>query len=464
MPKNLHPFFDPKSVVVVGASDKAHKPGNDVVNNIIANEYKGSLFLVNPKGGEIQGIKVHPSILELPEGIDLAIIILPAQSNLQAIRECARKGIKFYVLAAGGFSEVDINGQALQEELKRLIAETGIRVIGPNTSGHTSTPSNFTSSFFPLGKILRGRISYINQTGNFATHTMRYIITGEHFGVARVVGLGNKVDMDESEVLEFLHEDPETDAILMYLESLKRPRKLMEVADKVTKQKPVIMLKGGLTKEGGHAALAHTAALASDDRIVDGALKQVGITRVFKYTHLIWAGKALSMMPLPRGNRVSFLAPSGAMLVVLTDLCRKYLGLDVPDLDQSTQRRLQQISPPYIRMRNPVDIWPAAVTHGIDYGYSEGMEAVLKDRNIDAVVPILMLTENTGVPPLDFIVELAHRYPDKPIYVTFSGDKKYMDEAKAFLEPQGVPTFAMIEEPFETLSILVRCRKAMERE
>ena len=160
---------------------------------------------------------------------------------------------------------------------------------------------------------------------------------------------------------------------------------------------------------------------------------------------------------------MSFLAPSGAMLVVLTDLCRQRWGLEVPELEELTRQRLQEISPPYIRMRNPVDIWPAAMVQGAEYAYREGMEAVLKDTNIDAVVPILMLTDDTGVPPLDFIVEMAKKYAEKPIYVSFSGEKKHMEAAKAFLEPRGVPTFSLIEKPFEVLSILTRSRQAMER-
>jgi acyl-CoA synthetase (NDP forming) len=463
MSKGLSKFFEPQSVAVIGASGTPHKPGNDVIRNILANEYKGKLYLVNPKGGEIHGIKVHRSIQELPKGIDLAIIILPAEGNMLALKNCVDQGIEYFVLAAGGFSEVDEKGKTIQEEITRFIAETGIRVLGPNTSGHTSTPHNFTSSFFPLGKIPKGSISYINQTGNFATHTMRYIITGEHFGIARVIGLGNKLDVEESEVLEYLSEDPHTKAILMYLESIKYPKRFVEVAQKVTRIKPVVLLKGGSTQEGVRAALAHTASLASDDKIVDGALKQAGIVRVFKYSQLFQVAKAISSMPLPKGNRVSFLAPSGAMLVVLTDLCRQQLGLDVPALEEPTRERLQEISPAYIRMRNPVDIWPAAVVNGIEYAYREGMKAVLKDPNIDAVVPILMLTEDTGVPPLDFIVELARKYPEKPIYVTFSGDKKYMDQAKAFLESKGVPTYPMIEEPLETLSVLAQCRKSLAR-
>jgi len=288
-------------------------------------------------------------------------------------------------------------------------------------------------------------------------------MSGENFGIARIVGLGNKVDVEESEVLEYYADDQETKAIFIYLESFKRPQRFLEIASEVTRVKPVILLKGGSTAKGSLAAVAHTAALASDDRIVDGALKRAGITRIYKYSHLFLAAKALAAMPLPRGNRVSFLAPSGAMLVCMADLCQQDLGLSVPDIEGQTHERLQEISPPYIRMRNPVDIWPSAALNGVEYAYREGMEAVLKDPTIDAVVPILMLTDETGVPPLDFIIELARLYPEKPIYVTFSGDKKHMEASKAFLEPRGVPTFPLIEEPFEVLSILNQCRKAMER-
>ena len=460
---SLDKFFDPKSVVVVGASAAKGKAGNDVIQNIVANEYKGKLYLVNPKGGEIMGMTVYPSIKDLPEGIDLAIVILPAKINPQAIRDCAERGIKAIVLAAGGFSEVDTEGANLQHELINAVKETGVRVVGPNTSGHTSTPANFTSTFFPQGKIPKGNISYIAQTGNFATHTMRYISSAENFGVSRVVGLGNKVDVDESDVLEFYADDPETQAIFCYLESFKNPKRFLKIASDLTSQKPIILLKGGSTSEGAQAAVAHTAALASDDRIIDGVLKQAGITRIYKYSHLFLAAKALSAMPLPKGNRVSFMAPSGAMLVVLTDLCRQQWNLRVPELEPATRNRLQEISPPYIRMRNPVDIWPSAIVHGIEFAYGEAMEATLKDPQVDAVVPILMITDETGVPDLDFIVKLAKKYPDKPIYVTFSGQKKHMESAKAYLEPKGIPTFPLIEEPFEVLSILCRCRELMNR-
>lgn len=458
----LVPFFEPRSVAIIGASATPGKAGYEAIRNVLANGYPGKIYPVNPKGGEILGLPVTPAISALPEGLDLAVVILPAEATPKALRDCAAKGIRHVALMAGGFAEVDEAGAHIQHELLEIIRETGVRVLGPNISGHTSTPQAYTSAFFPLGKIRRGTVSVIAQTGNFATHTMKYILSGEHFGVCRVIGLGNKVDIDETEALEYLADDPETSAVIIYLESFKRPRRFLDVATELTRRKPVVMLKSGSTEAGKQAAVAHTAAMATEDRLVDGMLRQAGIVRVGEYTHLILALKALSMLPLPKGNRVSFLAPSGAMLVAYTDLCVR-LGLDVPAVNPATLERLQEISPPYIRMRNPVDIWASATVRGVEFAYREGMGAVLKDPNIDAVIPILMLTREIGVPPFDFILELVKRYPGKPVLVSFSGDKDCMEECKAFLEPRGVPTFPEIEQPFEVLSILVRCHRAMHR-
>ena len=463
MDHRLKKFFEPRSVAIIGASSTPHKPGNDAILNILANGFQGDVYLVNPKGGQILGKKAYASPSELPMGIDLGIIILPASANPGVIRECAARGIEALILVAGGFAEAGEAGAGLQEETIRAIRETGVRVLGPNTSGLISMPQNFTSSFFPLGRIPRGNISYVAQTGNFATHTMRYIMSAENFGVCRVAGLGNKVDVDESEILEYLGEDEETHAVLMYLESLKRPRRFLDVARSVSRAKPLFLLKGGSTAKGAYAASTHTASLASDDGIIAGALKQAGVVRLWKYTDLVLVARGLAAMPLPRGRNVGILAPSGAMLVCLTDLCERHLGLRVPDLEEGSRVRLQDMSPSFIRMRNPVDIWPAASVHGVEKAYREGMEIVLDDETIHAVLCVLMLTDETGVPPLDFLVELAARYREKPIYVTCSWQKKHMVAAKAFLEPRGVPTFWFAEEALEVLSLLAACREAMER-
>lgn len=461
--KDLTKLYKPDSIAVIGASATPGKAGYTVIHNILVNGYKGKVYPVNPRGGEILGLPVCSSIAELPDGVDQAVIVIPARPTVQAVKECTAKGVKSFVLCAGGFSEVDENGKALQKELTRAIAEAGANTVGPNTSGHTSTPDHFTTSIFPLGKVPRGNISYIAQTGNFATHTMYCIITDENFGVARVTGLGNKIDVDESDVLEYYAGDPETEIIFLYLESIKRPGRFIEVARQVTRRKPVFLLMGGSTGQGAKASVTHTASMASDERILDGTIRQAGITRLYEYSHLVLTARALACMPLPKGNRVGFIAPSGAMLVILSDLCQQRWSLDVPELEEKTRRRLQEISPDYIRMRNPVDIWPSVFEHNVEFSYTEAIEALMKDKNIDAVVPVLMLAESVGIPPLDFLVRLANEYPEKPLYVTFSAERKQFEAAKAFLEPKGVPAFMLIEEPFEVLSTLNRCRQAMQR-
>ncbi len=450
-------FFAPESVAIVGASATPGKPGNTVIENILANGYPGKVYPVNPRGGEILGLPVYRAVSDLPTGVDLAVIIVPAKDTVAVLRAVAEKGIKHVVLSAGGFAETDDAGARIQEELSEIIREYGVHVLGPNTSGHISTPHRFTSTFFPLGKVRRGNVAYIAQTGNFATFTMKYIMTAEHFGVSRVVGLGNKIDIEESQALEYLGEDPETDAIVMYVESIKRPQRFLEIARRVTAKKPVVMLKGGSTEAGKKAAAAHTAAMAAEDRLVAGMLRQAGIVRIYDYSQLVMAGKVLSTSPLPAGKRVAFLAPSGAMLVVLSDLCTR-LGLAVPQLEESTLRKIQEITPPFIRIRNPVDIWAAALSIGIEAAYAAGMEAVLEDPNVDAVIPIFMLTREMGMPgSFDFVVDIARRHAEKPVLVSFTGDKACMDECREFLEPKGVPTFMQVEEPFHALSILVRC-------
>jgi acyl-CoA synthetase (NDP forming) len=456
-------MFEPESVVIIGASASPGRPGHEIIRNLQANKYGGKIHLVNPKGGEILGLPVTTDIESLPDNIDHAVIIVSAAATTEMVRRCAAKGIGTYTLAAGGYSEVDEQGEQLQLELEQTIKELGVRAIGPNTSGNISMPFKFTSSFFPLGWIRPGNISYIAQTGNFATHTQRYISTGEHYGVARVVGLGNKIDIEESEALEYLADDDETKAIFLYLESFKRPQRFMQVARKASAKKPIFLLKGGTSQEGSQAAIAHTAALASDSRVVETAMRQSGITQLTEYSQLFNVAKAISFMPLPRGNRVSFLCPSGAMLVVLTDLCEQKWDLAVPDLEEANRQRLQDIAPSWLRMRNPVDIWGPAMVHGIEKAYRDGIEVVMDDPNIDAVVVVMVLIDEFGRPPLDFLVDMAQKYPDKPLLVSFTGIKERMDEAKAFLEPRGVPTYPYIEQPFEVLSVLNRARQAMER-
>jgi acetyltransferase len=297
---------------------------------------------------------------------------------------------------------------------------------------------------------------------------MKRIMTDEFFGVARVIGLGNKIDLEESEALEYLGQDSETKAIIMYLESIKHPRRLLDVAKNVTPQKPVVMLKSGSTEAGKKAAAAHTAALAAEDRLVDGLLRQAGIVRLRNYIDLILAGKGFAMLELPKGNRVGILAPSGAMCVVLSDLCVR-LGLEVPEISAATTQKLEEMSAAFVRMRNPVDVWAITAANGFEGGYAKALRALFQDPNVDAVVAILMspialMGESLEYSPsFDFIVQLKEEFPEKPLLLSYSGDRKGLEQLKIKVEPNGIPTFIEIEQPFETLSILARSSQARAR-
>ena len=462
--RSLSKFFSPQSVAVIGASASKGRPGNTVIRNLRENGYKGKIYPVNPKGGRIEGREVYRTIRDLPEALDLAVIILPAAETPKAVRECGLKKIATAILVAGGFAEVDHAGEGLQRELALAVKETGVRVLGPNTAGHISTPDDFTSSFFPLGKIPKGPISYVAQTGNFTGAMMKHIMSAENYGVARCIGLGNTVDIDETDVFEYLADDPNTESIFFYLESLRRPLEFLKIAGRVTPKKPVVLLKGGATTGGAEAALSHTASMASDDRILEGALKQAGVVRIKEFSHLFLAAKALAPMPVPRSNRVGFISPSGAFIVHIKDLCGQQLDLKFPRLTKHTMKRLKDISPPFIRLNNPVDIFPSATVHGTEFAYKEAMEAVLNDPSIDSLVCIMILTPELGMPTLDFIPELVGKFKTKPIYVSFSGDASCNLEAKNFLEGKGIPTFPLIEDAFKVLDILARVRTSLKND
>lgn len=456
MSEGLRPFFEPKSVVIIGASRTPGKAGYEIIKNILANEYEGKIYLVNPKAKEILGFKSYSSVKDISDVIDLAVFIIPADATVQALKECAEKGIKAVVIASGGYAEVGEDGASLQDEILKIARESGVRIIGPNTSGITSTPNKLTTTFFPLGKIRRGPIAYVAQTGNFATHTMKWILTGENFGVSRVVGLGNKCDVDDAEVLEFLGEDPETKAVMFYIEGFKDARRLLEVAKKVSKSKPIIALKGGRTTAGIQAAFSHTASLASNDALVDALFRQAGIIRVQNYSDLINVAKALAFQPIPRGKSLALLAPSGAMGVIAADTCES-LGLKVAELSENTLSRIREISAPWITIRNPVDIWAAVTTQEVETAYRVGMEAVLDDEHIDAIVVILLMTREIGPKHLNFIPEVSQRYKAKPVLVTITGDKELYEEAKSFLETRAIPVYYRLEDAFEALAIMYRC-------
>jgi acyl-CoA synthetase (NDP forming) len=460
MPDVFRYFFEPRSVAIIGASKTPGKAGNEILKNMIANGFAGKVFPINPTEEDIMGFRAFRSVQDIPEPVDLAVFIVPAEKTLEPLQECAEKKVPAVVIASGGYAEVGHQGARLQEKILAVAKAAGMRIIGPNTSGLTSTPASLTTTFFPLGKIRRGPISYIAQTGNFATHTMKWILTGENFGVARVAGLGNKIDVEDAEVLEYLGADPETKAILMYIEGLRNARRFFEVARKITKKKPVVVLKGGRTKTGAARAFTHTASLAGNELVLDGAFRQAGIVRVKRYFDLINVAKGIAFQPLPAGRRVSSLAPSGALGVVVADACET-MGLKMAVHSARARKKLMEISASWVTVSNPVDMSAITPILGPVEAYKAVVEILMQDEGVDVVVPILLASPNFPAENYSFLPALSAKYPHKSIYVSFTGDKKIYEQARALLEEHSIPVFVPLEDVFETLEVLCRCREAL---
>ncbi|MCZ2845384.1 MAG: CoA-binding protein, partial [Candidatus Bathyarchaeota archaeon] len=297
-------FVEPKSVAIVGASTTPGKLGYVVVENLFNIGYKGKIYPVNPKGGELLGLKIFENVKKIPEVVDVANILIPATAVPDVVKDLAEMGVKNVVISSGGFTEVDEEGAKMQNEIVKTAKEAGMRIIGPNTTGVISAPANFSTTFTSVDELRVGGASYVSQTGNFGSVTLTWIMTREHFGISRVIGLGNKCDIDDADALEFLGEDPKTKVIGMYIEGLKDGRRFIETGKKAVKRKPVLVLKSGRTKAGAKAAASHTASLAADDAIVDSALRQSGVIRVDNYGDLVNYAKAFIFQPPPKGNRV----------------------------------------------------------------------------------------------------------------------------------------------------------------
>ncbi len=451
---SLDIFFKPKSVAVVGASPKPEKLGYIVIENLLKMGYPGKIYPVNPNYTEIQGFRAYPSVKAIPGSVDVGIILVPAEAVVEVLRETAEKGVKHVVISSGGFSEVDEQGVERQREILEIAKKSGMRIIGPNTTGIVSIPDRFSTTFV-RGYIRPGLVAYVAQTGIFAGLTSSLISSREYFGISRIIGLGNKVDVDDSEALEYLENDPETRVILMYIEGLKDSRRFMEVARRVSRKKPILALKSGRTTAGAKASHSHTSSLAANDAIVDGAFKQVGIIRVSNYMDLVNYAKAFVYQKPPRGKRVGVITPSGGLGVMAADVCQT-VGLDLASFSDQTQNNLKEASPSYIEIGNPYDIWPSIVKIGADAAYKIGLESMFRDQNIDAILAGFGPAEGFELEDPSFISATSKENPDKPIVTFATGDWGKVEKIRETLEKQSIPVYYSPEEAAQALTVMHR--------
>jgi acyl-CoA synthetase (NDP forming) len=355
--QQLDPIFKPRSIAFIGASRTPGKWGNMVLSRILASEFRGPVYPVNPKETRIAGLEVYSDILEVPDPVDLAIFTIPAAHMPEAMERCIKKGIKGGVIISADFAETGERGEALQHETAKIARAGGMRFVGPNGNGIWTSAVRLNAC--PLPDPTPGPLAFVSQSGMFGGVAMR-AAGSRGFGLSKFVSIGNQADLTAADYLEYLAQDEDTKVIALYMEGFKDGQRFLRVAREVSRQKPILILKGGRSTLGARATLSHTASIAGEDRIFDAMCRQAGIIRVFQLEHLFVMAEALFSQPIPRGNRIAVVGNGGQSVTIVDNLAS--LGLDVPEFREEDKLELKEILPPHAPVpRNPVDFAAGAM-------------------------------------------------------------------------------------------------------
>ncbi len=392
---SLRPFFRPRSVAVVGASREPSSIGYRLLDALVANRFHGPVYPVNPKAPVVGNLRAYPSVRELPEPVDLAVIAVPREAVLGVVDDCAARGVRALVVITAGFAEVDAEGRALQRQLVEKIRGYGMRMIGPNCMGLLNTDpdirlnATFTSVVPPPG-----RVALSSQSGALGLAILAWA-RRNRLGLSTFVSVGNKADVSTNDLLEYWEEDEATSVILLYLESFGNPRRFARIARRVSRSKPIVAMKAGRTLAGKRAASSHTAALASNDVAVDALFRQSGVIRAETLHEMFDLATTLGSQPLPRGRRVAVITNAGGPGILCADGCEAG-GLVLPELSDETKVRLRSFLPPTASVANPVDMIASA---GPDH-YRRTVETVLVAAEVDALVVIYLPLDQFTMTPV----------------------------------------------------------------
>ncbi|MBI4773849.1 MAG: CoA-binding protein [Deltaproteobacteria bacterium] len=381
----LDKFFNPESIAMVGATNNPFKMNFQLTRNLVRLGFTGRIFPINPHSEEILGLKAYPALTDLHEPVDLVVSAVPALKTMGVMEQCARKGVKNVVIISGGFSEGGDEGQELHKNIGAFARRNGIRVLGPNTLSPVNTSIRLAVSFNVIKKMQRGGLSFAFQSG-FYDPKMNWIFS--NLAVNKMMDMGNKVDINEVDALEYFHKDPETEVIAMHIESLHgNARDFFNLLKTVSRRKPVIILKTGRTAAGSKAAASHTGALAGEnDGVFDGVLRQAGAIRAQNLEEFFELAKAFQMLKPPRGPRLAIVTLSGGEGVMATDSCEAH-GLSFARLDETTHGKLKRIFPKWEIPLNPFDAGICMEFHLSDIGgFFDTMLAIPEDNNVDCTV------------------------------------------------------------------------------
>lgn len=451
---NLDKFFAPKSIAVIGASRTPGKLGFTILENLKIS-FNGQLYPINPNSGEILGLISYPSVLDVKEPIDLAIIVVPAEIVNNIVKECVKKKIGHIIIISSGFSEIGEKKREL--ELKKISETKKIRIIGPNCIGIYK--KDLDMIFFPKSRLKRpldGSISFITQSGAFGSILLD-MMANDGVGVSKFISIGNKVDIDEIELIKYLETDLSTRCIAIYLESIKNGEEFIKVARKASEIKPIVVFKAGKTEKGTEAVASHTGALAGSSAIYSAAFKQAGIIEAKTSEEIFDFAKALANQPVLKSNKIAIVTDGGGFGIVATDTAIE-LGLELPSLAESSVKALRAFLPKYASTKNPIDITGDATVER----YQKTLEIVLKDNNISGVACIALMQLPTLT---DEIIDVLRdlKVFGKPITVCSAGSQ-YVMERNRKLESFGIPVYPTPERSINALYALYEYGNVLKRE
>jgi len=445
-------FFEPQSVAVVGSLREGYFGGYVVIKTLMKAGFKGKIYPVNPSYQEVLGLKVYPSIREISEKIDLVLIMINRRSVPDVMKECAAKGIKAVIVVADGFAERDEEGATLQNEIVRIASEAGIRIIGPNTAAIVNSANGLMPDPYEPGyeKVKPGAVAICAQTGMINPQAFPY--ADLHYGVSKICDFGNKCDVDECDLLDYLESDPPTKVITMYLESIVDGRRFLKIARRVCTKKPVLILKSGRTKEGARVSASHTGALAVNDQVFSAACKQAGIIRLEKFGEFFEIPKIFSLQPLPKGNRLGIVTFTGAVGVLAIDEGAKY-DLSITQLSPKIAEKLNAIFPGL--GKTIVDIGPPMAVNNYMTIYSDILRTVLSDDHIDCLFNVIWTS-----PFGEFVDEYLKFYESlrgarqKTIATWVYGPSIHLvNKLSSGLEDLGFPVFSELEMAMKALGL-----------
>jgi acetyl coenzyme A synthetase (ADP forming)-like protein len=455
---SLDAIFRPKSIAIVGVSRRRGSIGREILHNLIEYEFNGAIFPINPHAEVIHSLKCYPSVLDVPQAIDLAIIVVPKEQAVEAVEECGKKGIKGIVMITAGFREVGGPGAEREEKLAQVIKRYGMRMVGPNCMGVINTdPQYRMDATFAPSLPIEGNIGFLSQSGALGAAILDYALD-LNLGFSMFVSMGNKVDISGNDLLEYWQYDDNSKVLLLYLESFGNPRKFTQLAREIVKEKPIIAVKSGRTRAGAKAASSHTGALAGLDVGTQALFEQCGVLRVNTVEELFDLAQAFSKQPIPKGKRVGILTNAGGPGIMATDAVIN-LGLHMAAFSDATISQLREFLSPEASFSNPLDMI-AGANHET---YLRSLRILLKDEGIDAMLVIFVHPVYVDAQKIaEAIIQASQEQSEKPVLCCFMGKKDELSGIEE-LQKAGLPSYLFPESAAMALAAMEKYNRIRNR-